>query len=711
MSATPHHVEVPVSGMDCAGCARTVQQAISAVPGVSSAEVLLTAEKAIVDLDDTAHIEQIHRAIEAAGYGVPETDPRPTDREDDVTDDSADDVSRQILRLFGSIFAAVLVVVVAGEVLGLLDWLVDAVPWYVGALAVAGLGYPVFKQVVRSTLRGHIIAHTLMAVGAGAALIAGQWVTALIVVFFMRMGDYAERFTTEQTRESVRSLTRMAPQTARVVWEDEERTVAVDEVEPDDIVVVRPGERIPVDGIVVAGHATVDQSAITGESMPVEAVPGRKVFAATIAGGGSLRVRSTAAGRDSTFGRVIEMVQQAERHRGAVQRYADRFSTYYLPVVAAIAGATYLFGGGLMATVAVLVVACSCAFALATPAAILASVGAAAKQGLLIKGGKYVEALSRADVVLVDKTGTLTLGRPEIREVTTLNGFSEDELIRLGASAERYSEHPLADAVRRLAADRGIELAEPEDFHAVPGAGVHARVNGMDVRVGSERVAGVAAAAASTLELATRTGTRLYIDVDGQAGGVLSAADADREEVPVALDALRQMGIEHIELLTGDRQDVAAELASRLGITFKAELLPEDKIEIVRHYQGHGHTVVMIGDGVNDAPALAQADVGIAMSRGTDVATESAHVALMRDDWSLVPSLFRIARRTMGVVRLNIGFTAAYNVVGLALAAFGFLPPIYAAAAQSLPDIGIMANSARLIRQDDGRSRSHAPVT
>jgi Cd2+/Zn2+-exporting ATPase/Cu+-exporting ATPase len=679
--------------MDCAGCARTVQQALDHVPGVRSAEVLLAAEKAVLQVDDPGiDLTRVHRAIEQAGYGVPAA----ATQDRGASTAPGGDVSRRILRLFGTIFGAVLVVIIAGEVLGLFDWLVENVPWYVGALGVGALGYPVFRQVAAAARRGRIIAHTLMAVGAGAALASGQWVTALIVVFFMRMGDYAERFTTEQTRDSVRSLTRMAPQTARVVDGDEERTVAVEDVSPGEFVLVRPGERIPVDGIVIEGRATVDQSAITGESMPAEAAPGRRVYAATIAQLGALRVRATAAGRDSTFGRVIEMVQDAERHKGDVQRLADRFSTYYLPVVAAVAATTYLVGGSLMATVAVLVVACSCAFALATPAAILASVGAAAKEGLLIKGGKYVEALAKADVVLVDKTGTLTLGRPEISGVLPLNGYSEDELIRLGASAERHSEHPLADAVRRLAAGRGIDLAEPEAFEAVPGAGVHALVDGKKVSVGSDRVAHASASASPRSE----SGTLLYVDVDGRAAGVFTATDAERPDVPRALDELRRLGIEHVVLLTGDREAVASDLARRLGLSYRAELLPEDKIEIVRAHQRQGRTVVMIGDGVNDAPALAQADVGIAMSAGTDVAVESAHVALMRDDWTLVPALFRIARRTMGVVRLNIGFTAAYNVIGVALAAFGYLPPIYAAAAQSLPDIGIMANSARLIRQE-----------
>lgn len=686
MRQTARKINVPVRGMDCAGCARSVQRALSGLEGVEHVEVLLGSEKAVIDVTDGGPgMRRIRRAVKEAGYKVPESDDLP----------GREGVSKRMLQLFGLIFVAVLLVVVAGEIFGLFDWLTTNVPWYAGVAVVLAIGFPVFKQVVRSALRGRIIAHTLMAVGATAALLAGEWVTAAVVVFFMRMGDYAERFATDQARESVRSLTQMAPKTARVVRDDGEHIERVDDVVRDDVVLVRPGENIPVDGEVLDGHATIDQSAITGESMPVEAVSGSTVYAATIAQHGVLKIRATAAGRDSTFGRVIRMVEDAERHKGDVQRYADRFSTYYLPLVAVVAGATYLLGAGIMATVAVLVVACSCAFALATPAAIIASVGAAAKKGLLIKGGRYIESLASADVVLVDKTGTLTVGRPEIAAIECLNGYDELELLRFAAAAEKHSEHPLADAVRRLAAERGIEPEEPSDFHAIPGSGVRAVVNGRAVTVGTAAMAERAAEAAS----AAPGKTLLYVDVDGKAAGVLAATDAERPDVPGALAALRDLGLERILLLTGDREDVAAEIAGRLGVDYRAELLPEDKIDIVREFQSRGLTVVMIGDGVNDAPALAQADVGIAMAVGTDVAIEAAHIALMRDDWDLIPLLFSIVRRTMGVVRLNIAFTAAYNAVGLALAAFGYLPPIYAAAAQSLPDIGIMANSARLIRQ------------
>lgn len=379
---------------------------------------------------------------------------------------------------------------------------------------------------------------------------------------------------------------------------------------------------------------------------------------------------------------------------------ADKFSAYYLPVVAGVAALTFLLRRDPLATAAVLVVACSCSFALATPIAMLASIGAGARRGLLIKGGKYLEILARADVLLVDKTGTLTLGRPEIQDIVPINDVTKTELLRLAASAERYSEHPLAEAVRSTAKAQKLELLEPVNFQAIPGEGVSARLGDQIIRVGSHRILPEDTDTRVAELYAQQGKTLLWVVCDGQPIGLLTAADTFRAEVPEAFAQVSALGIRKIELLTGDNTQTAATLADHLGIGFRAELLPEDKIEIVRQYQKQGHIVVMVGDGVNDAPALAQADIGIAMgAAGSDVAVETAHIALMREDWMLVPEVFRIARRTMRVVHGNIGFTAVYNVLGLTLAALGILPPILAAAAQSLPDIGILANSSRLLKQ------------
>jgi len=605
-----------------------------------------------------------------------------------------------VLALFGLVVGVVLLVVVLGEWLGLIETLTERVPFAIGAALVLAAGYPVLRGVVRATLRRRVTSHTLMTIGVLAALAVGEWAVAGVVVLFMRVADYAESFTRERARKAVKDLAAMAPQTARVKRGGAEVEVPADAVRIGETVVVRPGEKIPVDGEVIGGHATVDQAAITGEAMPVEAGPGATVFAASLARLGSIRIRTGKVGEQTTFGRVIKLVEEAEAHRADVQRIADKFSTYYLPVVVGVATLTFLLRQDPLATAAVLVVACSCSFALATPVAVLASIGAGARRGLLIKGGKYLETLARADVVLIDKTGTLTLGRPQVTDVIALGARSESELLSLAASAERYSEHPLAEAVRSAAAERGLQLAEPTAFEALPGLGVRAQLNGSNVTVGNPRLVPLSARTSTLHELSAQGKTLLAVAEDHEPAGVLAAADTLRPEVPTALALLRELGIEQIELLTGDNERTATALAERLGTRYRANLLPEDKIAIVRDYQKRGHAVVMIGDGVNDAPALAQADVGIAMgAAGTDVAIEAAHVALMRDDWTLVPQVFGIARRTARVVKLNLGFTVVYNLAGLSLAALGLLPLVLAAVAQSGPDLGILSNSSRLLRQ------------
>ncbi len=695
-------LEVPIAGMDCTECRQHVPQAISILPGVQSVNVILTTEKAVVQLDPgLVQMMDIRAAVKGAGYEVPEaTAPSPAPiLMGEQAAGSAQAFNRKLTILLVSVFAIIASVVLFGEILGLFDFLNERVPFLIGlALVIAG-GYPVFLNVIRATLRRQVISHTLMTLGVLAALAVGQWVTAALVVVFMRIGDYVENFTTESARSAMKELTSLTPQTARVERDGAEQEIPVSEVSLGETVIVRPGERIPVDGEVIGGQATVDQAAITGESMPIEAASGTHVYAATIAKLGSLRIRTERIGVETTFGRVVKMVEEAEAHRADVQRIADKFSAWYLPVVAVIAALTFLISRNPLSTAAVLLVACSCSFALATPVAMLASVGASAKRGLLIKGGKYLELLARADVLLVDKTGTLTLGQPQVTNVVPLNGLSRAEILTLAASAERYSEHPLAEAVRALARQEELALLEPQDFASVPGLGVRAVINGKHVAVGNRRMISSTEANSIAADLEAQGKTLLFLESDSLLVGIFAAADTLRPEVPAALEAARKLGIRHIELLTGDNERTASALAEKLGVAYRANLLPENKIEIVKEFQAKGHVVVMVGDGVNDAPALAQADVGIAMgAAGTDVAIEAAHIALMREDWNLVPDVIRIAQRTMRIVKMNLAFTTVYNLVGLSLAAFGILPPVLAAAAQSLPDIGIMGNSARLLQ-------------
>jgi Cd2+/Zn2+-exporting ATPase/Cu+-exporting ATPase len=688
-------IEVPIRGMDCVECTQHVGQAISKLDGVKSVDVLLAAEKAIIQLDPAkVDLPKIRKAVASAGdeYSVPETG-------EVASPVPLGDFNRQLMILLTVVFTVVLSIVIAGEWLGLFKLLETLIPFPIGVAIVVVGGWPVFRNVIRATLKKQILSHTLMTLGVIAALAVGEWVTAAIVVIFMRVGEYVENFTTEGARRAVKELTAIAPQTARVERGGAEIEVPVTEVNVDEVVIVRPGERISVDGEVVSGQATVDQAAITGESMPVEVTNGSYVFAATIARLGSLRIKTLRVGVDTTFGRVVKLVEEAETNRADVQRFADKFSAYYLPVVAGIGALTFLISRNPLSTAAVLVVACSCSIALATPVAMLASIGASAKRGLLIKGGKYLELLARADVVLVDKTGTLTLGEPQITDVVPLNGLSTSNILSLAASAERYSEHPLAQAVRAAAREKNLNPDEPYGFEAIPGKGIRAKVNGSQIAIGNRRLVPSAESLPIARELEEQGKTLLFLERDNEVAGILAAEDTLRSEVPTALAELRSLGIKHIQLLTGDNERTASALANKLNVEYKANLLPENKIDIVKEYQAKGHTVVMVGDGVNDAPALAQANVGIAMgAAGTDIAIEAAHIALMREDWSLIPEALRIARRTMGIVKMNLGFTALYNVVGLALAAFGFLPPVLAAAAQSLPDVGILSNSARLLR-------------
>ncbi|MDZ7374297.1 MAG: cation-translocating P-type ATPase [candidate division KSB1 bacterium] len=685
-------VEIPAKIPSCAECTHHGERTATKLSGVELVRVQPAAEKVVLRPDpECVSMETTRQTVAAVGGGS-------------VVEGSSGPrrlhyVPSRSFTLWAAVFGFVLLVVIAGEWLGLLRAVNKLLPLPVGIGLVIGGGWSVFRQVIRSALRRRITSHTLMTLGAIAALVVGEWITAALLVVFMHVGEFVERMTIVEARRAIQELTSLAPQTARVERGGTEIEVPVGEVQVGETVVVRPGERIPVDGEVIGGRATVEQAAITGESMPAEVGPGSRVFAASIARLGSLRIRALRIGADTALGRAVQMVEEAETHRAEVQRFADQFSTYYLPVVIGIAALTWFIGRNPLAAAAVLVVVCSCSIALATPVAMLATIGAAARRGLLIKGGRHIETLARADVVLVDKTGTLTLGRPVVTDVVPLSGTSDSEVLALAATAERYSEHPVAEAVREAARARGIRLGEPEEFTALPGLGVRARVDGKLVVVGNRRLVAALIPLPEADRLEAQGKTVLFLSCDGRVTGLVAVADKLRPEVPEAIAELRRLGIQHIELLTGDEERVTAPLAQELGIAYRAGLLPEDKIRAVREYQVRGHTVLMIGDGVNDAPALAQADVGIAMgAAGTDIALEAAPIALMRENWWLVPEILRIARRTMHVVRQNLVLTAIYNVTGVILAAVGILPPVLAAAAQSLPDVGILANSMRLLR-------------
>jgi Cd2+/Zn2+-exporting ATPase/Cu+-exporting ATPase len=701
-------MDVPVQGMCCLDEAAQVEAALRALPGVRDVRALVSAERATVTFDAHAvTFEQIRQAINGAGFAVRQPAVAETAREG----------RRELGQVLGwgvlAFVAVVVLVATAGERLGLLDGALEWLPWWVPALAILLGGWPVLRGVVQSARRGKVTGHTLMTTGTLAAAAVGQWTTAALLVFFMRFSDWVEDLATERSRQALKQLVGLQPATARVLRGGREVEVPVGEVAVSEVVVVRPGERIPVDGEVQDGQAPVDQSPITGESVPVEKAPGDLVFAATVAQAGFLKVRATRVGGDTTFARIVRLVEEAEAQKAPVQRFAERFTAYYLPAVLVMALGTYLLTGQVLNAVAVLVVACACAIVMATPITVLASVGNGARRGLLVKGGAALEQLAKVDTVVMDKTGTVTFGRPRLTDVVPLNGIVEADLLRAVAAVESRSEHPLARAIVQAAAGRGLAPPEPEAFTPLPGRGLLGTVAGREWAVGNRRllaelgVALEAAHEARARALESAGKTAFFVADGAGVAGLVAVADTVRPDVREALAALKRLGVRRLLLLTGDNERVAAAIAGELGVEYRAELLPEDKIAAVRALQAEGAVVLMVGDGVNDAPALAQADVGVAMgAAGTDVALEAADVALMRDDWAMVPEALRLGRRAARTIRQNLGFTALYNAVGIALAAVGMLPPVWAAAAQSLPDIGVMLNSARLLRAPAARPPS-----
>ena len=697
MNVQSEELVVPVQGVCCAEEASAVEAALCKIDGVHEAQTLLAAERVTVRYDPArTGRDEITRAIEAAGFGAGRRD--------------AARAGRDVGALIGWASLAMVAVVVGiaalGERLGVIEDALALLPWWVPAIALVLGGLPVFRGVVQAALRRQVTSHTLMTAGVIASAAIGEWTTAALIVFFMRFADWLEDRTTDRAREAIRLLTELAPATARVVRDGVEVEVSAADVRVGETLLVRPGERIAADGVVVAGSAAIDESSLTGESIPVDKAVGSTAFASTIAQGGYLEIRATKTGDDTTFARIVRLVEEAEAQKAPVQRFADRFAAYYLPVVLVLGVLTYFVTGRVLNAVAVVVVACACAIVIATPVVVLASVGSAARRGLVVKGGLALERLAKVDAVVLDKTGTLTYGRPELARVIALNGVPERDLLASVAALEAKSEHPLAHAVVRAARSEQLVLAPVAEFRSLPGQGVVGHVGGERWAVGT-RVLLEQSAVAIPEEVGAQVralegdGNTVFFAAQGaRLVGLLALADQLRPDAPAAITALRRLGIREFLLLTGDSEAVAAAVAGPLGIPYRAGLLPGEKLAAIRELQAGGRVVLMVGDGVNDAPALAQADVGLALgAAGSDIAIETADVALLRDDWSAVPEVLRIGRRAAATIRQNLAFAAIYNLAGLALAAVGVLPPVWAAAAQSLPDVAIMLNSARLLRR------------
>lgn len=693
-------IELTIKGMDCAECAMHVEERLHKIEGVHSARVLLTAEKGIISFDPAlATPEMFVRAIGELGYRAETQAASPqTNRLIALAD---------VIRFaFVATVAGLALIGLLVERLGVLHNVVAQIPAPIVILAIVVGGFPIFKSAFQGLRARQINADLLMTVAISGAAALGEFISAALIVFFMNIAHFLEQLTTEKSRAAIRELVALTPKIARVQRNGNEIEIPVEQLHVHDVMIVRPGERLAADGIVVNGASAVDQSPITGEAMPVEKRMGDSVFAGSVNQRGVLHIQVTRIGRESMLGKIIRLVEEAEATKAPVQKFADRYSAIYLPVVIAVSLLTYLITRNPTHAIAVLVVACPCAIALATPLAVVASVGFAARQGILIKGGLYLETLAKVDTLVMDKTGTLTFGKPKVTDIQVSSSqFQVEDILRLAATAEKYSEHPLAAAILHEADARGITIDAPTSFEVIAGQGVVARLNGNQILFGNRRLMeerGIeteSALVARADELERAGKTVMFLSNNHRVAGLIAVADVVRDQVPNALKQIRASGIRRLILLTGDNARVASALAQQLQVEYHAEMLPENKIEFVRNLQWGGHRVAMIGDGINDAPALAQADVGIAMGvAGTDVALEAAHIALMTDDWNQIPIALALARRTFRTIQQNITFGLLFNIAGLSLASFGVLTPVMAAAAQSLPDVAVFINSSKLLR-------------
>jgi Cd2+/Zn2+-exporting ATPase len=566
-------------------------------------------------------------------------------------------------------------------------------------------GYLRFLAGFKDIFNRKITVNVFVTVALIATVAVGEFRAAAIIVFIMAVAGALETYTLDKTRRSIRNLLDLTPKTATLRRDDDEFTVPVNEVQIGDIVVVRPGGRIPVDGIVVAGQSCVNQAPITGESMPVEKFKGSEVFGGTLNETGRLEIKTAKVGRDTTLARIVHLVEQAQGTKAPIQNLADRFTTWFLPAVIVLAIIAFLITGNVKIAVSVLLVACPCAFAIATPTAVTAGISNMARHSVLIKGGIFLELAQKMDVLLFDKTGTFTFGRPRVVDVIAFDGIPEEEVLRLAAIAEKYSEHPLARSVIACAKERGIEISDPTDFNIEVGMGVTARLDGKEILVGKNKYLqdkGVCVAEYIEYAISEQTEqgrTAVLVSHDTKPVGLIAIADEIRPQTPRAIAALKAMGIKQIIMLTGDNHKVAKSVAEEIGVDdFQAELLPEQKLQVVENLQKQGNIVGMIGDGINDAPALALADVGIAMgAAGTDVAVETADVTLMNDDLSRVVNFMNMSRKVLFRIKLNIFFSMIYNVIGFILAGFGLLTPVLAVVFQEIGCITVVFSSTLLL--------------
>lgn len=572
-------------------------------------------------------------------------------------------------------------------------------------IAILGGGYPIFKEAYRALKSRDVTMEVAMSIGMVASLAVGEFLAAVIIAFFTLIAEFLDEFTMDKSRAAIEELVNISPKKARLKGNNGEVEVGIEKVRLGDVVIVKPGEKIPVDGRVMAGRAAVNQAPITGESMPVEKSVGSEVFAGTINQKGFLEIEVTRVGEETTLGRIITLVEEAEASKAPIQRFADRFASRFVPLVLLISSIVFLATRNIVSSIAVIVVACPCAVALATPLAVVASIGSAARKGIIIKGGVYLEELSRVDTIVLDKTGTLTLGVPEVTDVKGFDGHGAEEIITLAAVAERHSEHPLAQAIAEKAEEHGMNVPEHKDCQIIPGKGVVCYYEDKTIIMGNREILHdnqitISAEVEKYMDEKENLGeTAMLIAHDSHVCGVICVADIIRRDAVESINELRSIGIKRFIMLTGDNPRTAKAVATRVGINeVFSEMLPQEKVAKVRGLVKEGRRVLMVGDGVNDAPALAEASVGIAMGvAGTDAAIEAADVALMTDSFRNIAESIKIGRRAFGTIRQNLLASTLFNIVGVSLASLGVLNPLMAAVAHVIPDLILFINSSKLI--------------